>query len=135
MVSHLFDLTDKIAVVTGATGVLCSAICHGLAEANATVIVLARDQSKIDTLVQALQEKGAQAVGISADVLDKDSLQRAVKQVMDSPEFKANAEKTAFPSDFQGPDAYAASIKKMEAVYRPLWDKFGATAQAPAPAK
>lgn len=56
----------------------------------------------------------------------------AVKQVMDSPEFKANAEKTAFPSDFQGPDAYAASIKKMEAVYRPLWDKFGATAQPPA---
>lgn len=56
----------------------------------------------------------------------------AVKQVMDSAEFKANAEKTAFPSDYQGPDAYATSIKKMEAVYRPLWDKFGSTAQAPA---
>jgi NAD(P)-dependent dehydrogenase (short-subunit alcohol dehydrogenase family) len=83
MVSHLFDLTDKIAVVTGATGVLCSAICHGLADANATVIVLARDQNKIDTLTQALQNTGVQAVGISADVLDKDSLQRAVKQVID----------------------------------------------------
>lgn len=56
----------------------------------------------------------------------------AVKQVMDSAEFKANAEKTAFPSDYQGPDAYAVSIKKMEAVYKPLWDKFGSTAQAPA---
>ena len=56
----------------------------------------------------------------------------AVKQVMDSAEFKANAEKTAFPSDYQGPDAYAASIKKMEGVYRPLWDKFGATALPPA---
>lgn len=56
----------------------------------------------------------------------------AVKQVMDSPEFKANAEKTAFPADFQGPDAYAASIKRMEGVYKPLWERFGATAAAPA---
>ena len=56
----------------------------------------------------------------------------AVKQVMDSPEFKANAEKTAFPADFMGPDAYAAYIKKLEAIYRPLWDRFGSTAQPPA---
>ncbi len=56
----------------------------------------------------------------------------AVKQVMDSPDFKANAEKTAFPSDFQGPDGYAAMIKKMEGVYKPLWDQYGSTAQAPA---
>ena len=56
----------------------------------------------------------------------------AVKQVMDSPEFKANAQKTAFPSDYQDPKAYAASIKNMEAIYRPLWDKFGSTAQPPA---
>ncbi len=52
----------------------------------------------------------------------------AVKQVMDSAEFKANAEKTAFPSDYQSPGEYAAYIKKLDAVYRPLWDKYGKTA-------
>lgn len=52
----------------------------------------------------------------------------AVKQVMDSAEFKANAEKTAFPSDYQDPDTYAAYIKKLDAIYRPLWDKYGKTA-------
>lgn len=83
MVGSLFDLSGKIAVVTGATGVLCSAMCHGLADANATVVVLARDQARIDALVQALHDKGAQAIGISADVLDKASLQAAVKQVLD----------------------------------------------------
>ena len=83
MLDHLFDLTGKIAVVTGATGVLCSAICHGLADAHATVVVLARNQEKIDSLVSALQAKGAQAIGISADVLDKTSLQMVVKQVID----------------------------------------------------
>ena len=49
----------------------------------------------------------------------------AVKQVMDSEEFKANAMKTAFPSDFQGPEEYTAFIKKLDGVYRPLWEKYG----------
>ena len=52
----------------------------------------------------------------------------AVKQVMDSAEFKANAEKTAFPSDYQNPEEYIAYIKKLDSIYRPLWDKFGKTA-------
>jgi tripartite-type tricarboxylate transporter receptor subunit TctC len=52
----------------------------------------------------------------------------AVKQVMDSAEFKSNAEKTAFPSDYQNPDEYASYIKKLDAIYRPLWDKYGKTA-------
>jgi len=49
----------------------------------------------------------------------------AVKQVMDSEEFKANAMKTDFPSDFQGPEEYTAFIKKLDGVYRPLWEKYG----------
>jgi len=52
----------------------------------------------------------------------------AVKQVMDSPEFKGNAEKTAFPSDYQNPDEYTAYIKTLDSIYRPLWDKYGKTA-------
>jgi len=52
----------------------------------------------------------------------------AVKQVMDSAEFKANADKTAFPSDYQNPEEYIAYIKKLDSIYRPLWDKFGKTA-------
>jgi len=49
----------------------------------------------------------------------------AVKQVMESAEFTSNAEKTAFPSDYMGPEEYAAYIKTLDAVYRPLWDKYG----------
>lgn len=52
----------------------------------------------------------------------------AVKQVMEAEEFKANADKTAFPSDYQGPEEYTAYIKKLDGVYRPLWDKYGKTA-------
>jgi putative tricarboxylic transport membrane protein len=52
----------------------------------------------------------------------------AVKQVMESQEFKVNADKTAFPSDYQGPEEYTDYIKKLDVVYRPLWDKYGKTA-------
>ncbi|HSR10570.1 MAG TPA: tripartite tricarboxylate transporter substrate binding protein [Thermodesulfobacteriota bacterium] len=54
-----------------------------------------------------------------------DIFANAAKQAMDSEEFKSNAMKTAFPTDFQGPEEYAAFVKKLEAVYRPLWEKYG----------
>lgn len=56
-----------------------------------------------------------------------------VKQVMSTEEFKANAIKTAFPSDYQGPEEYTAYIKSLDAVYRPLWDKYGKSPDAAAP--
>lgn len=57
----------------------------------------------------------------------------AVKQVMGTEEFKANALATAFPHDYQGPDEYAAYIKKLDAAYRPLWDTYGKAPDAAAP--
>jgi tripartite-type tricarboxylate transporter receptor subunit TctC len=59
-----------------------------------------------------------------------DSFAAAVKQVMDSEEFKANAQKTAFPADYQGPEKYAATIQTLDSTYRRLWDKYGKTAGA-----
>jgi tripartite-type tricarboxylate transporter receptor subunit TctC len=59
-----------------------------------------------------------------------DRFANAVKKVMDSEEFKANAEKTAFPADYQGPEQYAAFIRKLDSIYRPLWDQYGKTAGA-----
>lgn len=62
-----------------------------------------------------------------------DIFANAVKQVMGTEEFKANALKTAFPSDYQGPEEYAAYIKSLDAIYRPLWDTYGKSADAGKP--
>lgn len=62
-----------------------------------------------------------------------DKFAAAVKQVMDTEEFKANAVKTAFPYDYQGPDQYASYMKQLDAAYRPLWDAFGKSSDAAAP--
>lgn len=62
-----------------------------------------------------------------------DILANAVKQVVNTEEFKVNALKTAFPTDYQGPEEYAAYIKKLDVIYRPLWDKYGKSPDAAAP--
>ncbi len=64
-----------------------------------------------------------------------DKFANAVKQVMSTEEFKANALKTAFPYDYQGPEEYTAYMKQLDVTYRPLWDKFGKSASAAAPQK
>lgn len=84
MTSQLFDLSGKVAVVTGATGVLCSTICHGLADAGATLVVIARNQEKIDALLHELSLKGTRALGLSADVLDKAALQASAQRIIDT---------------------------------------------------
>ena len=78
-----FDLTNKVALVTGGSGVLGQAICKGLAQAGAKVVVLARTESKTADVVQSIVDSGGEALGVSADVLDKDSLLAARKIIQE----------------------------------------------------
>lgn len=81
---NLFDLTDKIAVITGGTGALGQAMSHGLAEAGATVIILARNEEKTAQLVADITSNGGKAQGFSADVLDKNALEAVTQKIIES---------------------------------------------------
>ena len=76
-------LSNKIAVVTGGSGTLGSAMCKGLASAGATVIILARSENKAASLVDDIHSNGGHALALSTDVLDPDSLQTAAKTVIE----------------------------------------------------
>ena len=60
----LFSLEGKLALVTGATGVLCSAMCRGLAMAGAHVLVTHRREDDAELLAA-----GPPGGGISGDRL------------------------------------------------------------------
>ncbi|MFW5834402.1 MAG: SDR family NAD(P)-dependent oxidoreductase [Pseudomonadota bacterium] len=64
----LFDLTGKVALVTGGNGGIGLGMAEGLAGAGATVAIAGRDAEKNGAAVAALQARGASAEAIVADV-------------------------------------------------------------------
>jgi NAD(P)-dependent dehydrogenase (short-subunit alcohol dehydrogenase family) len=71
------DLSGKVAVVTGGTGVLCSAMARALGECGAAVAVLGRRKEVADELAAEIRRDGGKAIGVSADVLDRAKLDAA----------------------------------------------------------
>ena len=70
-------LAGRVAVVTGATGVLGGAVARGLAGAGATVAVLGRSAERADAFATELRRDGADAQALVADVLDEVQLVQA----------------------------------------------------------
>src|SRR6267154_2152597 len=77
----LFDLSDEVVVVLGATGVLGGALAEGMAEAGAKVAVLGRNLERGEARVKQIQAKGAESAFFKADALQKDSLTRAHEEI------------------------------------------------------
>lgn len=75
----LFDLTGKMALVTGSTDGLGKAIALGLAEANAFVIINGRSsKDKVDNVVMEFRKKGLKAAGYLCDVTDRQAVGKMV---------------------------------------------------------
>lgn len=81
MTNPLFDLTGKTAVVTGGSGVLGRAMCAGLAQAGARIVLLARNPEKLAAQAEILRAQGADVTTVSADVLDLAALKAAAEQI------------------------------------------------------
>ena len=77
-----FDLTGRVAVVTGGTGVLGGALVRGLAAAGAKVGVLGRRTAKADEVAQTVRAAGGDALALTADVLDRAQLEGARAQLL-----------------------------------------------------
>lgn len=76
------DLTGKVAVVTGAGGILCGAMAEALAMCGAKVALLDRNLESAEAKAQDIAAQGYIAKGYAANVLDKASLKAAHEEIL-----------------------------------------------------
>ena len=74
MKDYSLDIKGKVAVVTGAGGVLCSMFAETLAEQGAKVALLDLNLESAEGFAAAIREKGFEAKAYQANVLEKESL-------------------------------------------------------------
>ena len=78
MTNKLFDLTGKVAIVTGGNGGIGLGMARGLAYAGATIVIVGRNQPKSAAATEEIKKTGGKAIAIEADVTDRN----AVKDVI-----------------------------------------------------
>ena len=76
-IQDLFSLRGRVAVVTGATGVLGGEMARSLALSGARVAVLGRREEKARKVTEEIEQAGGEALSLSADVLKRDQLEDA----------------------------------------------------------
>jgi 3-oxoacyl-[acyl-carrier protein] reductase len=79
----MFSLKDKVAVVTGASQGIGRETALALAEAGARVVVAARNEEKLSTLVNEIAATGGEAFAVKIDVADGEQVKAGFKQVIE----------------------------------------------------
>lgn len=74
---------SKVVVVTGAGGVLCSTLAEALAKQGHKIALLDLKKEAAEKVAQEINAKGGIAIGVEANVLKKESLEAAKKEVND----------------------------------------------------
>jgi gluconate 5-dehydrogenase len=111
--AQLFSLEGKVALVTGASSGIGRLMAQTLAEAGAAVLLLARDEGRLNATAERIRAAGGRAHAIRCDVSQREALDRA-------------AGEAAAP--FGAPDILvsAAGVNPrplVENITRPMWDE------------
>jgi len=76
MKQNLFDLTGKVAIVTGASRGLGQVFARALAKAGADLVITSRDPSRLAEFQREIESLGRRALPLELEVRDYDSIQR-----------------------------------------------------------
>jgi 2-deoxy-D-gluconate 3-dehydrogenase len=81
MTTSPFNLTGKVAVVTGGNGGIGLGMARGLASAGADIAVVGRNEAKSAAAAADLIAHGVRAIAVTADVTDKDAVAAMIARV------------------------------------------------------
>ncbi len=79
---ELFNISGKVVVITGGTGVLGAAMVEYLAQHGAKVVVLARNKEKGDKLIKKVRDQGGEAIFLVSDVNNKKALEQNREDIL-----------------------------------------------------
>ncbi len=82
--SQMFDLTGRVAIVTGGNGGLGLAMALGLAGAGAEIVVAARNMEKTAQACAEIEALGVRAVGLEVDVIQEADILRMVSRTIEA---------------------------------------------------
>jgi NAD(P)-dependent dehydrogenase (short-subunit alcohol dehydrogenase family) len=80
--NQLFSLKNKVIIVTGATGVLGESFVQGVCDMGGKVVIIGRNEQIGNERATQLQQSGAEAIFVKADVLSKADLLQAKEVVL-----------------------------------------------------
>ena len=82
-IRELFDLTGKVALVTGGSRGLGKAMAEGLAEAGAKLAITARRTEWLEPTAREFQDRGFECLAVPSDVSDPEQVERLVEATLD----------------------------------------------------
>lgn len=117
---EIFSLKNKVAVVTGALGLIGKNHCEALAEAGANIVVCDLDESKCKQFASDLMEK---SIGLAADITKKESVLRLKENILkELGSIDILVNNAAINDMFENPQA-AAEQSMFENYPLELWQK------------
>lgn len=80
--ANMFDISGKVAVVTGASGVLGGSIAESLMKAGVKVAAMGKTEKNVENRLKILKKIHPEVIGLTCDVLDKDALKKVKKEII-----------------------------------------------------
>ncbi|MEI7503965.1 MAG: SDR family oxidoreductase [Paludibacter sp.] len=80
--NEIFSIKGKVAVITGACGVLGGSLAQSFVNAGAKVVAIGTKQEKVDAKVKELSGLGGEVIGFVGNVLDIPSLEKIAQEVV-----------------------------------------------------
>lgn len=82
-IKNKFDLTGKVAIITGSSKGIGESIARGFAEHGAKVVISSRKQEAVDAVAASFQKDGLEAIGIACHVGDEEQLKNLVEKTIE----------------------------------------------------